>query len=355
MARKLSRTLIRPAVAKRSAPHHHSTMKAVLVGDDADRTLALGEAPTPEVGAEHVLVKVRATAVNRADLLQRRGLYPPPPGESDVLGLEAAGTVAEIGRDVSGWRVGDRVMALLGGGGYAEFVAVHQEMLLAIPPHLGFEEAAAIPEAFYTAFVNLVLEAGLAKGEHVLIHAGGSGVGTAAIQLARELKTRVFITAGSDDKIRRCVELGAEAGIDYKTEDFAARIAELTGGAGIDVALDAVGASYLAQHLRILRIRGRLVLIGLMGGTHAEIDLAAVVRKRLRIIGSVLRSRSLEEKIAITGAFKGQVMPLLVAQAVKPIVDSVYPVADVARAHEHVAANRNFGKVVLAVDGDHHP
>ena len=349
MPRKLSRSLIRPAVAKRAVPHRHPTMKAVLVGDDADRTLTIGEAPTPELRPDHVLVKVHATAVNRADLLQRRGLYPPPPGESPILGLEAAGQVAEKTESAKGWRVGDRVMALLGGGGYAEFVAVHKDMLLAIPPHLSFEEAAAIPEAFYTAFVNLFIEAGLAKGEHLLIHAGGSGVGTAAIQLAREHKTRVFITAGSDDKIARCRELGAEAGINYKSEDFATRLGELTGGDGIDVSLDCVGASYLAQHLKVLRTKGRLVIIGLMGGTHGEIDLAALVRKRLRVIGSMLRSRSLDEKIAITRDFKAQVLPLFTNQVIKPIVDAVFPLAEVEKAHERVAANLNFGKVVLSL------
>jgi putative PIG3 family NAD(P)H quinone oxidoreductase len=350
MPRKLSRSLIRPAIAKRAGAPHRTTMKAVLVADDPDRTLAVGEAPMPELLPDHVLMKVHATAVNRADLLQRHGLYPPPPGESPILGLEAAGQVAAKTDGAKGWRVGDRVMALLGGGGYAEFAAVHKDMLLAIPPQLSFEEAAAIPEAFYTAFVNLFLEAGLAKGEYVLIHAGGSGVGTAAIQLARERKTRVFITAGSEDKIARCKDLGAEAGINYKTQDFATRLGELTGGDGIDVALDCIGASYLAQHVRVLRTRGRLVIIGLMGGTHTEIDLAATVRKRLRVIGSVLRSRSLKEKIAITRDFKAEVLPLFTKQVLKPIVDSVFPLAEVEKAHERVAANLNFGKVVLKID-----
>ena len=353
MPKKLSRvkrTLLRPAHAKRS-PHHHETMKAVVVGDDADRTLAIAEVPTPDLRPEHVLVKVRATAVNRADLLQRRGLYPPPPGESEIIGLEAAGPGAARGDGVRerDWRIGDRVMVLLSGGGYGEYVAVHKDMLIAIPAPLGFEEAAAIPEAFYTAFVNLFLEAQLAKGEHVLIHAGGSGVGTAAIQLAREAGARVFITAGSDDKIARCVELGAEAGINYKSEDFAERCKALTGGDGIDVSLDCIGGGYLAQHTSVLRSRGRLVIIGLMGGAHADINLAAVVSKRLRVIGSVLRTRTLEEKVTITRAFRAEVLPLIAKQKVKPIIDSTFPLAEVARAHERVASNQNFGKVVLKV------
>jgi len=327
-------------------------MKAIIVADDESRALAWREVPTPEVGPDGVLVEVHATAVNRADLLQRRGLYPPPPGESQILGLEAAGVVAETGRDVTVWQTGDRVLCLLGGGGYAEYVAVHSDMVLPIPAGLDFEQAAAIPEAFYTAFVNLTFEAGLAVGESVLIHAGGSGVGTAAIQIARRTGARVFVTAGSDDKIRRCTELGAHEGINYKTEDFKERLTALTGRRGADVVLDCVGGSYLDKHVGLLRTRGRLVLIGLMGGNKAEIDLAAVVRKRLRVIGSVLRSRTLAEKIAITRAFATDVLPLFESGALKPIIDSTYAIADAERAHEHVAANKNFGKVILRVATD---
>jgi putative PIG3 family NAD(P)H quinone oxidoreductase len=324
-------------------------MKAILLGSDDARTLAWSESPAPVPGPDEVLVAVHATAVNRADLLQRRGFYPPPPGESEILGLEAAGVVAAVGARVSGWRVGDRVCCLLAGGGYAEQVAVHQAMLLAIPPALDFRQAAALPEALYTAFVNLVLEAGLAAGERALIHAGASGVGTAAIQLARHRGAEVFVTAGSTEKIERCVALGARAGIDYKREDFAERVAALTGKEGVDVILDCVGGQYLARNLASLRARGRLVVIGLMGGTQAEIDLALVVRKRLRVVGSVLRSRTLAEKIAITRAFEAEVWPAVASGAIRPIVDAVYPIADAAAAHDYVAANKNFGKVVLEI------
>jgi putative PIG3 family NAD(P)H quinone oxidoreductase len=322
-------------------------VKAIRVQDDAVRTLYLADVPAPQPGPEAVLIKVHATAVNRADLLQRRGLYPTPPAESEIMGLEAAGTIVEKGANVTDWQIGERVMCLLGGGGYAEYVAANQNMLLRIPAHLSFEQAAAIPEAFYTAFVNLFLEGDLKAGESLLIHAGASGVGTAAIQLAQQAGAKVFITAGSDEKIRRCLELGAEAGINYKTEDFAARMTALTQQQGVDMILDGVGGEYLSKNLTLLKLKGRLVLIGLMGGAQSEIDLTLVLRKRLHLIGSVLRSRTLAEKIAITAAFKEKVLPLLVNRQIHPVIDSVYPLAEAGKAHEHVAANKNFGKVVL--------
>jgi len=324
-------------------------MKAILVKDDAARTLHLADAPSPELDPDSVLIKIHATAVNRADLLQRRGLYPPPPGESEILGLEAAGVIVEKGENVINWPIGARVCCLLGGGGYAEYVAVHQDMLLPIPGHLNFEQAAAIPEVFYTAFVNLFLEGNLSADESLLIHAGASGVGTAAIQLARQGGAQVFITAGSDEKIRRCLSLGANFGINYKAENFAERILQLTEQKGVDVILDCVGGKYLQQNLALLKLNGRLVIIGLLGGAKAEIDLARVLRKRLRLYGSVLRSRSLAEKIAITQAFKERVLPLFTQQKIQPVIDSVYPLAEAGQAHEHVAANKNFGKVVLKV------
>jgi putative PIG3 family NAD(P)H quinone oxidoreductase len=323
-------------------------VRAILVSGDS-RDLVWSEVPTPEPGADAALVQIHATAVNRADLLQRRGFYPPPPGEPDILGLEAAGVVVAKGERVEKWQVGDRVCCLLGGGGYAEYVAVHGDMLLPIPAQLDFIQAAAIPEVFYTAFITLVLEGDLRANERALVHAGGSGVGTAAIQLARQRGAQVFVTAGSDDKLARCAELGADAGINYKTEDFADRVAKLTGGEGVDVILDCVGGSYLERNVGALRAKGRLVIIGLMGGAKAEINLALLVGKRLRVIGSVLRSRPLAEKIAITEAFKTEVLPLLASGKVKPIVDAVHPITEAARAHEYVAANRNFGKVVLRV------
>jgi putative PIG3 family NAD(P)H quinone oxidoreductase len=323
-------------------------MRAILI-EGPSHDLVLGEAPRPELGPESVLVEVHATAVNRADLLQRRGFYPPPPGESEILGLEAAGVVAEVGGVVRDWRRGDRVMCLLGGGGYAEYVAVPQGMLLRIPERLSFEEAAAIPEVFYTAYMTLVVEAGLAKGETVLIHAGGSGVGTAAIQLARACGARALVTAGQTDKLERCRALGAEGTINYKKEDFAARGRELTDGRGVDVILDCVGGQYLERNLALLAPKGRLVIIGLMGGAKADINLALVVGKRLRVIGTVLRTRTLEEKLALTAGIRERILPLLGDGTLRPVIDSTYALADAAAAHDHVASNANFGKVILRV------
>src|SRR5262249_5567630 len=258
-----------------------------------------------------------------------------------------AGEVAEVGRDVQGWKAGDRVCCLLGGGGYGEYVAADARMLLPIPEHLTFEEAAAIPEVFYTAFVNLFLEAGLQKDQRVLIHAGASGVGTAAIQLARAEGAEVLVTVGSPEKAERCRVLGAHQAINYKTEDFADRIQAGMGGAGVDVILDCVGAAYLEKNLKSLAYRGRLVIIGAMGGTHAELDLRSLMSKRLRVIGSVLRSRPLAEKIAITQEIRARVWPLFERKIIHPVVDSVYPIASVEAAHERMAENKNVGKIVL--------
>lgn len=324
-------------------------MKAILVQDDAARTLFLAGIAAPKPGSDAVLIKVHATAINRADLLQRRGLYPPPPGESEIMGLEAAGVVAEKGANVNDWQIGDRVMCLLGGGGYAEYVTANQNMLLRIPEHLSFEQAAAIPEVFYTAFVNLFLEGDLKAKELLLIHAGASGVGTAAIQLARQVGAQIFVTASSNDKIRRCLELGAHVGINYKTDDFATRLTELTQQHGVDMILDCVGGEYLHKNLSLLRLKGRHVLIGLLSGAKTEIDLALILRKRLRLIGSVLRSRSLAEKIAITAAFKEKILPLFANRQIHPVIDSIYPLAEAGQAHDHVAANKNLGKVILRV------
>jgi putative PIG3 family NAD(P)H quinone oxidoreductase len=325
-----------------------TAMRAIVI-EGPNQDLVLAEVPRPEYGPESVLVEVHATAVNRADLLQRRGLYPPPPGESEILGLEAAGVVAETGAAVRGWRRGDRVMCLLAGGGYAEYVAVHHGMLLPIPERLSFEEAAAIPEVFYTAYMTLVAEAGLAAGETVLIHAGGSGVGTAATQLARTLGARVLVTAGDAEKLARCRELGAEGTINYKEEDFAERGRALTDGRGVDVILDCVGGQYLERNVALLAPKGRLVIIGLMGGAKADINLALIVGKRLRVIGTVLRTRTLAEKLALTACVRETILPRLADGTIRPVIDSIYDLAAAAQAHERVAANANFGKVILRV------
>lgn len=324
-------------------------MKATLIANDGSGDLSWGDSPAPTAGPADVVVDVHATAVNRADLLQRRGFYPPPPGESEILGLEAAGVVASVGPKATRVKVGDRVCCLLAGGGYAERIVVNEAMAIPIPDGLDFVQAAAIPEAFYTAFVNIVQEAALAPGERVLIHAGASGVGTAAIQLVKARGATAYVTAGSDDKLARCTALGAAAAINYKSESFAERVAALTNGEGVDVILDCVGGSYLEGNVGALRPRGRLVIIGLMGGTKADVNLGLLVSRRLRIIGSVLRTRTLPEKVAITDAFTAEVMPLFRNGTLKPVVDKVFPIADAAAAHDYVAANKNFGKVVLQV------
>ncbi|NUO78852.1 NAD(P)H-quinone oxidoreductase [candidate division KSB1 bacterium] len=324
-------------------------MRALQIQNDSNHSLALVKQPDPIFRAEQVLVKIHATAVNRADLLQRRGLYPPPAGESEILGLEAAGEIIALGPNVKEWQIGARVFCLLAGGGYAEKVAVHQKMLLPIPPAWTYEQAAAVPEAFYTAFANLFVEARLQARELLLIHAGGSGVGTAAIQMARLAGALVIVTAGSEDKLEECRFLGANHAINYKQDDFADMVRKLTNDSGVDVILDCVGASYFQKNLKLLRTRGRLVLIGLMGGAKTEVDLAVLMRKRLRVLGSVLRSRSLAEKIALTRLFRKKVLPQFENGNLHPVIDSVFPLAEAAQAHDYVASNQNFGKVVLRI------
>lgn len=329
-------------------------MLAIQVQDDHRFSLQLTDIPDPAYRRHEVLIQVHATAVNRADLLQRRGLYPPPAGESAVLGLEAAGEIVAIGKYVTGWKVGDRVFCLLAGGGYAELVTAHPDMLLRLPSGWTYTQAAAIPEVFYTAFVNLFLEAKLKTREIVLVHAGASGVGTAAIQLARQAGALVIVTAGSDEKIQQCLLLGANHGINYKKDDFVERVGRITNHAGVHVILDCIGAAYLEKNLSLLQTQGRLVLIGLMGGAKAQIDLELLLRKRLRLMGSVLRSRSAQEKIMLTQLFREKVMPQLENGSYQPVIDKIFPLAEAEKAHEYVAANQNTGKVVLAVKSSAH-
>ena len=323
-------------------------MKAIVVDENSpERALRWAEVPDPIPGPGEVLVDIHATAVNRADLLQRAGGYPPPPGAPPYLGLEMAGVVAGLGAGVSGWQLGERVCALLAGGGYAQKVAVPQQLLVRLPADWDFAKAAAFPEVFYTAFVNLFMEAQLQPGESVLIHGGASGVGTAAIQLARAAGCRVAVTAGTPAKRVRCLELGAELTIDYHEGDFAEVVLERLGG--VDVILDISGGAYLERNVRALKLKGRLVLIALLGGPAAPIDLGLVLRKRLRLIGSLLRSRSLEEKTEIVQNFEQRFWPLLVAGRLAPVIETVLPIEQVDEAHRLLAQNRNIGKVVLTV------
>jgi putative PIG3 family NAD(P)H quinone oxidoreductase len=325
-------------------------MRAIVVREPGDESvLVLGDVPEPAMGPADVRIRVRATAVNRADLLQRQGFYPPPPGASPVLGLECAGEVVDVGRDVHDVRRGERVMALLAGGGYAEEVVVDQGSVLSVPPAMSDEEAGGFPEAFLTAFSNLFLPGlgALAAGEPALVHGGSGGVGTAAIQLLREAGHPSFVTAGSDEKCARCVALGATAAINYRTEDFVARVRAATDGRGVGVVLDHLGASYLERNLQALATDGRLVEIGLMGGAQHELNLGVLLTRRLSIIGSTLRARPVAAKARIVRAFRERFGDALGAGRLRPVVDRVLPLADAAEAHRLMKAGAHFGKIVL--------
>jgi putative PIG3 family NAD(P)H quinone oxidoreductase len=325
-------------------------MKAIVVKLENSVPQLLWEEVADIVpGPEQVLVDIKATAVNRADLLQAMGLYPPPPGESDILGLEMAGVISAVGDQVKGRSVGERVMGLLSGGGYAQQVAIHPQMLLPLPASWSFVQGAAVPEVWLTAFSNLFLEGDLTSGQRVMVHAGGSGVGTAAIQMACEAGAVVYVTAGIASKLDRCRELGATLAINYKEQDFVAVVREASQGQGVDLILDPVGGAYLKQNLDLLKKNGRLINIGLLGGSTAEINLGTVLGKSLRIIGTRLRSRPLAQKIKITRLFADRFWPLLESGRLQPVVDTVFPIAESQAAHDFVKQNKNIGKVILEV------
>lgn len=305
--------------------------------------------PTPAAG--EVLIQVAAAGINRPDVLQRRGHYPPPKGASDIPGLEVAGTVAALGQDVDDWRIGDRVCALVSGGGYATLCVAPAAQCLPVPASLDFIAAAAIPETFFTVWTNVFDRGRLQPGETALFHGGSSGIGTTAIQLAAARGARVFATAGSDAKCRACEALGAERAINYRTEDFVTVLKELTGGRGVDVVLDIVGGDYLAQNIAVLAVDGRLVEIGLMGGTaKATVDLGKVLMRRLTITGSTLRARGREEKGAIAAALRREIWPLLEDGRVKPAVYRTFPLVDASSAHRLMETSEHVGKIVLTVD-----
>lgn len=325
-------------------------MRAIVFEQPGDESvLKMGAAPRPSLGPADLRIRVRATAVNRADLLQRQGFYPPPPGASPILGLECAGEVIEVGSAVAGWKVGDRAMALLAGGGYAEEAVVDAGSAMAVPDAFSDEEAGAFPEVFLTAFLNVFELGAPPPGGSVLVHGGGSGVGTAAMALCREAGVKILVTAGSDQKCARCLELGADVAINYQTGDFAEAVHTATRGAGVDVVLDSIGARYLASNLAVLAIGGRLVLIGLMGGARGEIDLAALLMKRVHVIGSTLRARPVAEKASIVRALLARFGEAIGAGRLRPIVDRVLPLDQAAEAHRIVKASTHFGKVVLRV------
>ena len=325
-------------------------MQAITVAaPGGPEALHLTTVPDPVPRSDQVRVRVRATALNRADVMQRMGSYPPPPGESDILGLELAGEVEAVGAAVKDLVPGDRVFGLVGSGGYAEKAVIDARMAMPMPAGWDFTQAAAVPEVFFTAQETLFTLGGLKEGETVLIHAAASGVGTAGIQMARETGARIFVTAGSAEKIQRCIELGATVGCNYKERDFADWVKEVTNGQGVDLIEDFIGAAYWDRNLRSLKTGGRLVLVGLMGGAKVEANLGLLMTKRLQIFGSVLRSRPLADKIAITQRFRATWLPLLAAGRVKPIIDRVFPLAQAADAHRCMEENRNFGKIILSV------
>lgn len=325
-------------------------MRAVQIEkSDSGNRLVLGESPAPKLGAGQILIDVAGSAVNRADLMQARGLYPPPPGAPDILGLECSGTVAELGAGVSGYQIGDRVMALLAGGGYAERVAVDAGSVMAVPECLDLDQAAGTPEVFLTCHVNLFMLAGVSEGDNVLVQGGGSGIGTAAIQMLKEAGARSLVTAGSAEKVERCLQLGADVAINYREEDFAERVLAETDGRGANVVLDCIGGSYLDSHLRCMALGGRLVLIGLMGGPKAELSLATLMMKRLSLIGSTLRARPVEEKAQIVASFLKQFGDALSKGRIAPVIDRVLPLKDAQAAHELIESSTHFGKVVLRV------
>jgi len=327
-------------------------VKAVLLDGfgGADR-LRPGEIEAPVPAPNQILIDVRAAAVNRPDIVQREGHYPPPPGESPILGLECAGTVAAVGQAVRRHRVGDRVFALLGGGGYAGQAVAHEAHALPIPARLDFAQAACIAETYITAYQNLFENGQLADGESVLLHGGGGGVTTAAIQLVRSLRPAcpIFVTAspGKTDRVRAQGVLHA---IDYRNQDFAAAIAELTQSRGVDVILDHIGAAYLEKNLKSLAVGGRLLIIGIMQGSDASISLGRLMVKRQRIIGSVLRPRPVAEKAAIIERFAKNVMPLFEQGRIAPVIDRIFPLAEAAAAHRRMEAGEHFGKIVLSID-----
>ena len=309
--------------------------------------LRVAERPDPVAAAGEVLIDVAAAGVNRPDLRQRMGKYPPPPGASDIPGLEVAGTVAAVGAAVTGWREGDSVCALVAGGGYAERVAVPQEQCLPVPAGLSLIEAAAIPETFFTVWTNVFDRGRLQAGESILIHGGTSGIGTTAIQLAKARGARVFTTAGTDEKCDAARQLGADVALNYRTTDWVAALNEATGGRGVDVILDMVGGDYLPRNLDLLAVEGRLVQIAFVRSPKAEVDFSVLMRKRAWITGSTLRSRTPAEKGDIARALRAEVWPLIEAGTVRPVIHRVFPLAQAAEAHRLLESSRHIGKIVL--------
>jgi putative PIG3 family NAD(P)H quinone oxidoreductase len=326
-----------------------STVRAIVT--EADRLL-WHEVPAVSAARGEVVIEVRAAGVNRADLLQAAGKYPPPPGASEILGLEVSGVVAAVGPGVSNLCVGQEVCALLAGGGYAERVTVPEQQVMPVPPGVAVEDAAGLPEAACTVWSNLMMAAQLRSGEFLLVHGGASGIGTHAIQIATAWGARVAVTAGSPAKLQLCRDLGAEVAISYRDEDFVDRVRAATDGRGVDVILDLMGASYLDRNLATLAVDGRLVIIGMQGGAKAELNIAALIGKRLTVLGTALRARPVDGphgKAEIVAAVVASVWPMIAAGTVRPVIGSRFPIEQAAEAHRALAAGETFGKVLLTV------
>jgi putative PIG3 family NAD(P)H quinone oxidoreductase len=327
-----------------------TTMRAIEYdGAGGPEVLRLVQRERPKVAADEVLITVAAAGVNRADVQQRRGVYPPPPGASDLPGLEVSGTVAAVGRDVAGFEVGASVCALLTGGGYAEYVAVPAGQVLPIPAGMELVEAAALPEVTCTIWSNLFMNVRVTAGDWVLIHGGAGGIGTMATQMVAAFGARAVVTAGNTEKLDYCRGFGAVAGIDYRREDFVERMRDISGGHGADVILDVVGAGYLDRNIRALAFGGRLVVLGLQGGARAELDLGLLMSRRASVLGTTLRARPAEEKARIVAQVGENVWPLVESGTVRTAVEARYPLEDAAEAHRHFDSGRHTGKILLTM------
>ena len=330
-----------------STPHDMTVVEIVAPG--GPEQLKPAQRPVPQPGDEEVLVRVAAAGVNRPDVMQRQGRYPAPPGASDLPGLEIAGEIVALGAKVSGLSIGDKVTALLSGGGYAAYAVAAAPLCLPVPAGISMAEAAAIPETFFTVWTNLFDRGRCKAGDAVLIHGGTSGIGTTAIQLAAAWGARVFATAGSDDKARACEKLGAVRGINYRTEDFVEVMRAETQGKGVDVTLDMVAGSYVARNLDIAALEGRIVVISLLGGARAEINLGLILTKRLTLTGSTLRSRTVAQKAEVAAAVRKNVWPLLASGRVRPVIHATFPLAEASEAHRLMETSNHIGKIVLTI------
>lgn len=326
-------------------PTHMRAIEMAQPGGPEVLQICQRQVPVP--AQKEVLIRISAAGVNRPDLLQREGLYPPPPGASDLLGLEVAGEIVAVGEGVTEQKLGGMVCALLNGGGYAEYAAIDQSLCLPVPQGFSLVEAAALPETFFTVWHNLFQRAQLQAGETCLIHGGSSGIGTTAIQMATAMGARVFVTAGSDEKCAQCVELGAEQAVNYRTGDFVSLLKEKTQGRGVDVILDMVGGDYLQRNMRLAARDGRLLSIAFLQGAKVEVDFTPLLIKRLKLMGSTLRAQSIQSKIGIAKELKEHIWPLLDQGRIKPVIDSTYPLAEACRAHRRMAGSQHIGKIVL--------